>query len=285
MIAAGEIVMNHAEIVDADMRELRAAGHFADGPHAGRGRLQAFVDLDISTVSERDARGFEPEPRGVRSAARRDEQVSAFDGLLRTFLGESNRDRLTRLSRDPGDFGAEYQVDSLVFEEFAEGLREVIVFAKQETVVTFDYGYFAAEPTHRLGEFDADVAATENQEMFGDFIELKRFDMRQRARVDQAWNRVQRSARPGADDHVRSAEQAACTIAQGCLYRSRRDEAPRRENQFRARLLVVVEVEIVQPRNHLAFAVAHHRDIHSEVFFGDAEGFAVANVGGHPGAV
>src|SRR5580658_9580551 len=170
MIAAGEIVMNHAEIVDADMRELRATSHFADGPHAGRGSLQAFVDLDISAVCERDARGFEPESRGVRSAARRDEQMSAFDGLLRTILRESNHDPLTRLSGDLGDFGAEHQLDSLVFEEFAEGLREVIVFAKQETVVTFDYGHFAAEPTHRLGEFDSNVAATENYEMLRDFI-------------------------------------------------------------------------------------------------------------------
>src|SRR5207253_2499748 len=50
-VNADEVVMHDTEIVHADVGKLRAACHLADRPHAGRGRLQALVDLDVSTWS------------------------------------------------------------------------------------------------------------------------------------------------------------------------------------------------------------------------------------------
>ncbi len=38
--------MDYAEIVDADVRELRASCDLADRPDAGRGGLQPFVNSD-----------------------------------------------------------------------------------------------------------------------------------------------------------------------------------------------------------------------------------------------
>ena len=47
--------MDYSEIVDADVRELRATGDLADRPDAGRGGLQPLVDLDVSPVGELNA--------------------------------------------------------------------------------------------------------------------------------------------------------------------------------------------------------------------------------------
>jgi len=69
VVAASQVVANDAEIVDADVCELRAARHFSDGPDAGRGGLQAVVDLDISAIGEFDAGQFQAESFGVRIAA------------------------------------------------------------------------------------------------------------------------------------------------------------------------------------------------------------------------
>ena len=49
-VAAGEIGMNHSKVINADMRELRAASNLADCPDSRRGGLKALVDLDVSTV-------------------------------------------------------------------------------------------------------------------------------------------------------------------------------------------------------------------------------------------
>src|SRR5436309_3360267 len=61
--------MDYAEIVDADVRELRATCDLADRPDAGRGGLQPLVDLDVSPVGELNAGQFQAESFGVRIAA------------------------------------------------------------------------------------------------------------------------------------------------------------------------------------------------------------------------
>ena len=50
-----EVVTDDTEIVEADVRELRAARNLADRPNAGRGRLQSIVDLDESVLGQFDA--------------------------------------------------------------------------------------------------------------------------------------------------------------------------------------------------------------------------------------
>ena len=52
---------------------------FADGPDAGRRRLQPFVDLDEAAGVERDASLVQADTGGVRDAAGRDQQVAALD--------------------------------------------------------------------------------------------------------------------------------------------------------------------------------------------------------------
>src|SRR5713101_4670162 len=73
--------MDYAEIVDADVRELRATCDLADRPDAGRGGLQPLVDLDASPVGELNAGQFQAESFGVRLAACGDQYMTT----LRTF--------------------------------------------------------------------------------------------------------------------------------------------------------------------------------------------------------
>ena len=65
--------MHNAEVVDADVREHRAAGDFADGPNAGSGRGEALVRFDVSVCVELDARDVEADSLrvGVRPVATR----------------------------------------------------------------------------------------------------------------------------------------------------------------------------------------------------------------------
>lgn len=76
-VAARQVGMHHAEIVQADVGELRAAGNFADGPNAGCRRLKALVDLDVTTIGQIDARQLQAEPLGVGSAAGRNQNMAA----------------------------------------------------------------------------------------------------------------------------------------------------------------------------------------------------------------
>src|SRR4029079_6266089 len=43
-LAPGQIVPDDAEVIDRDVREVGAAGAFADRPNPGRARFQPFVD-------------------------------------------------------------------------------------------------------------------------------------------------------------------------------------------------------------------------------------------------
>ena len=68
-IAAADVVVDHPEIVNADVGELRTAGDLTDGPNTGRRCLQPFIRLDIAVIPELDPREFEPDAAGIRSAA------------------------------------------------------------------------------------------------------------------------------------------------------------------------------------------------------------------------
>ena len=57
--------MDHSEIVDANVRELRATCDLTDRPDARRGGLKPLVDFDVSTVGEVNASQFQAESFGL----------------------------------------------------------------------------------------------------------------------------------------------------------------------------------------------------------------------------
>src|SRR5882724_13129587 len=81
-LAAGEIVPDDPEVVDGCVREVWGPGAFADGPDVGRARVQSLVDANVATGVQLDAGVLEADPRGVRRASSRDEDVAALDPSL-----------------------------------------------------------------------------------------------------------------------------------------------------------------------------------------------------------
>src|SRR5439155_16585063 len=84
--------MDYAEIVDADVRELRATRDLADRPDAGRGGLQSLIDLDVSPVGELNAGQFQAKSFGVRIAACGDQYMTTlWDFLSSILLDDTHR--------------------------------------------------------------------------------------------------------------------------------------------------------------------------------------------------
>src|SRR6478672_9217185 len=115
--------------------------------------------------------------------------------------------------------------------------------------------------------------------MFGDLVQFERFDMCERLRLSKSWSRIYNCARPGTDDHIGSAELALRSIAQCGLHSPVSDEASGATNEFRAGLLVIVEIEFVQARYHRSFAATDGRHIDSEILPNDTEFLTSAKVG------
>jgi hypothetical protein len=73
-------------------------------------------------------------------------------------------------------------VDAFICEQAAKSLAYVRVFLGHQPPVAIDHRHLAAEAAHRLGHLHSDVAPTDNQQVFGNFIEFKSLDMRERLR-------------------------------------------------------------------------------------------------------
>jgi len=86
-------------------------------------------------------------------------------------------------------------VDAFICEQAAKSLANVRVFFGQQPPIAIDYRHLAAEAAHRLGHLHSDVAAADNKQVFGDFIEFKSLNMRERLRLRKARNCLQRGTR------------------------------------------------------------------------------------------
>src|SRR5271166_696162 len=93
-VPSGQVVPDDAKIIDRGMRELRAAGAFADRPDIGRGRLQLLVDADVTASVQLDAGLLEPDLGVVRKAPRRDQDVGTPDRPLTGSRAHGNADLL-----------------------------------------------------------------------------------------------------------------------------------------------------------------------------------------------
>src|SRR5579862_8984815 len=165
--------MDYAEIVDADVRELRAPCDFANRPHAGRGGLQPLVDLDVSPIGKLNAGQFQVESFGVRPAACGDQYVTSLQGFLNFILLDDDTHRVATFARHLLDPCIQENFDAFIGEQAAESLAYVRVFFGHQPPVAIDHRHLAAEAAHRLGHLNSDVAPTDNKQVFGNFIEFK----------------------------------------------------------------------------------------------------------------
>src|SRR5580692_9856104 len=159
--------MDYAEIVDTDVRELRAACDLADRPDAGRGGLQPFVDLDVSSVGELNAGQFQAESFGVRMAACGDQYMTTLYDFLNSILLDDDTHRVARFARHLLDTRIQENVDAFICEQAAKSLAYVRVFFGHQPPVAINHRHFAAESAHGLRKLYSYVATADNEQMFG----------------------------------------------------------------------------------------------------------------------
>src|SRR6266436_5492179 len=162
--------MDYAEIVDTDVRELRATGDLADRPDAGRAGLQPLVDLDVSPVSELNAGQFQTESFGVRIAACGDQYVTTLQDFLNSILLDDDTHRVARFARHLLDSCIQENVDAFICEQAAKSLAHVRVFFGHQSSIAINHSHFAAESPHRLRKLYSYVATADNEQMFGDLV-------------------------------------------------------------------------------------------------------------------
>src|SRR6266849_5729771 len=213
--------MDYAEIVDADVRELRTTCDLADRPDAGRGGLQPLIDLDVSPVGELNARQFQAKSFGVWIAACGDQYMTTLQHLLNSILLDDDTYRVATFARHLLDSCIQENVDAFICEQTAKSLAHIRIFFGHQAPVAIDDRHLAAEAAHRLGHLQSDVAPTDNKQVFGNFIEFKSLDMRERLRFRKARNCLERGTRARTNDHIRAPQLTCGPIGQGDFHCSR----------------------------------------------------------------
>src|SRR3984893_15234412 len=268
--------MDYAEIVDADVRELRATCDLADRPDAGRGGLQPLVDLDVSPVGELNAGELQAESFGVRIAACGDQYMTTLQDFLNSILLYDDTHRVATFARHLLDPCIQDNVDAFICEQAANSLAYIRVFFGHQPPIAIDHRHLAAEAAHRLGHLHSDVAPTNNKQVFGNFIEFKSLDMRERLRLRKTGNCLQRGARARTNDHIRATQLACSPIGQRDFHCSRSQEPARSQYELGSRVPVIFHIYLVQAAHHPAFALAHARHVVREAVVCDAEFLASA---------
>jgi hypothetical protein len=87
-------------------------------------------------------------------------------------------------------------LDEAVVEDPPQGLRDVAILAMGQGAVPLDDCHAAAEPPHRLGQLESDVAAAQDEEVLRDAVQFEGLDVCHRPRLGEARDRV--DPRPGS---------------------------------------------------------------------------------------
>ena len=169
-------------------------------------------------------------------------------------------------------------VDAFICEQAAKSLAYVRVFFGHQPPVAIDYRHLAAEAAHRLGHLHSDVPPTDNKQVFGNFIEFKSLDMRERLRFRKARNCLQRGTRARTNDHIRAPQLTCGPISQGDFHCSRSYKPARSQYELGSRVPVIFHIHVVQATHHPALALADVRHIDREAVVCDAEFLASAEV-------
>src|SRR6476660_1788544 len=116
--------------------------------------------------------------------------------------------------------------------------------------------------------------------MFGNAVKFECLDMSEWFRFSKTRDCFQGGSRTGTYDHIGGAQQTLGPIRESDLHSFRSDEPTgSSQNQYRSRVSVVFKVHVVEPRYHLAFAIADARHVDCEAVERDAKLLAAANVG------
>src|SRR5207253_14650 len=103
--------------------------------------------------------------------------VAAFDEPLATRRPHAEAHTLPGPPLDLERLGRQEDLDPLVAEELADGVRDVGVLLGKKLRPVLDHRHAAAETAVSLCELEADVAAAEHDQVRGQTVELERLDV------------------------------------------------------------------------------------------------------------
>src|SRR3954451_23660533 len=245
-VDSGEIVADHADVVVGHVGELGATRAIAHRPYPGGRRPAPPVDLDEATAVTLDPGGLEPDAVGVRDPTARDEDVRALDPAFHPVALHLQLNGLAGPPLDPLDPSVGADLDPLVLEELAQGLRDVAVLAMRQGVVPIDDRHAAAEAAKGLVQLEPDVAAPQDDEVTRDAVQVEGLDVRHRPRLGEARDRVDPATGAGADHDHLAAEGPRPAVGSHDLDRPRPDEAALSHDQLRA----VLPIQLMIPDDH-----------------------------------
>src|SRR6185369_11877388 len=196
------------------VREHRARHHVTDrvdALHAG-GKMR--VDLHAPAIVERDAGLLAAEAFGVGHAADANQHYIRFE----RFRGSTRRRfdrRLQRLARgiDAGNFGAELERKTLLFENALELLCHLAIHAGQDAIEEFHHGDFRPQAVPDRAEFEPDHAGTDDQQVRRHPVERQRAGRRHDALLVDLDALQPRDIRAGGDDDVFGLDRLRLAVA------------------------------------------------------------------------
>ena len=147
-------------------------------------------------------------------------------------------------------------VDALVLKQMTKSFTNIFVFFRHQPLVGIGHRNIATKSSHRLGQFYSDIAAADNEEMFGNLVEFERLDMRERLCFSKARNRCQRGPGTRTDDHVCAAQLTGRSISESHVHGSRSNKPSVSQNELRSGFSVGFQIHLVHARYHLALAFA-----------------------------
>ena len=119
----------------------------------------------MSALVNFHARFLQPDAVGIRSAAAGDQNMRRFERAS----PRAQPHRLAGLPLDAFDRGSGPDVDLLVAKQLPDRRGDVRILLMNERGIPLDHGHAAAEAPEGLGQFRADIAAPQHDEMLGQF--------------------------------------------------------------------------------------------------------------------
>ena len=227
----------------------------AHRPYPGGRRPAPLVDLDEATAVTLDTGRLQVDAVGVRGPSARDQEVRALDRVLRPVVRHVQFHGLAGPPLHTLDADAGADLDPLVLEELAQGLRDVAVLAMGQGVVPLDDRHAAAEAAKGLGQLEPDVAAPQDDEVTRDAVQVEGLNVRHRPRLGEARDRVDPGTGAGADHDHLAAEGPRPAVGSHDLDRPRPDEATLSHDQLRAALPIKLMIPDDHAVDHLPLSV------------------------------
>ena len=115
--ATGEVVMDNAKIVEADVRELRTAGAIAHCPDIGSASLELLVDANVAARIQINGCFGQVQPIRVRRSAGRHEDVGGFESSLGNPRAHLEFHAYARTARDIDQLRLQQNLDALILHQ------------------------------------------------------------------------------------------------------------------------------------------------------------------------